>query len=141
MSPAPPTPSLRILLVEDNEVNRMIATKLLEKRGHVVFAVENGALAVDVTARELFDLVLMDVQMPVMDGITATVRIREREGTSGTHLPIIAVTAHAMDKDRERCLIAGMDEYLPKPIRTADLFAAIARFCPPAVAAAVAVGA
>ena len=121
-------PGCRILLVEDNAVNRTIATKLLEKRGHVVIAVENGALAVDVTASERFDLVLMDVQMPVMDGLTATAHIRTREHTTGVHLPIIAVTAHAMDQDRQRCLAAGMDDHLPKPIRSADLFATVARF-------------
>ena len=128
-------PGARILLVEDNAVNRLIATKLLEKRGHTVIAVENGQLAVDITAAQHFDLVLMDVQMPVMDGLTATIRIRERENATGTHLPIVAVTAHALDGDRARCLAAGMDDYLPKPIRTADLFATIARLCPPAVAA------
>ena len=121
-------PGCRILLVEDNEVNRIIATRLLEKHGHQVIAVENGALAVDATAGEQFDLVLMDVQMPVMDGLTATAHIRTREHTTGVHLPIIAVTAHAMDQDRQRCLDAGMDDYLPKPIRSADLFAMIARF-------------
>jgi two-component system sensor histidine kinase/response regulator len=121
-------PSCRVLLVEDNAVNRTIATRLLEKRGHVVVAVENGALAVDITAREHFDVVLMDVQMPVMDGLTATSQIRTREHTTGVHLPIIAVTAHALDQDRQRCLAAGMDDYLPKPIRSADLFSTIARF-------------
>ena len=125
-------PGCRILLVEDNAVNRTIATKLLEKRGHVVIAVENGALAIDVTASERFDLVLMDVQMPVMDGLTATTHIRTREHTTGVHLPIIAVTAHAMDQDRQRCLAAGMDDHLPKPIRSADLFATVARFTPTA---------
>ena len=128
-------PGCRILLVEDNLVNRTIATKLLEKRGHVVIAVENGALAVDVTARERFDMVLMDVQMPVMDGLTATSRIRTREHTTGVHLPIIAVTAHALDQDRQRCLAAGMDDYLPKPIRSADLFATVTRFAPSPAAA------
>jgi len=134
---APATASgCRILLVEDNAVNRTIATRLLEKRGHVVIAVENGALAVDATAAEHFDVVLMDVQMPVMDGLTATTRIREREHATGVHLPIIAVTAHAMDQDRARCLAAGMDDYLPKPIRSADLFATITRFAPAAEAPA-----
>ncbi len=124
------TPSCRILLVEDNVVNRTIATKLLEKRGHVVIAVENGALAVDITARDRFHMVLMDIQMPVMDGLTATARIREREHVTGVHIPIIAVTAHALDEDRQRCLAAGMDDYLPKPIRSSDLFATVARFAP-----------
>ena len=122
----------RVLLVEDNAVNRIIATKLLEKRGHVVIAVENGALAVEATASDQFDIVLMDVQMPVMDGLTATAHIRTREHQTGVHLPIIAVTAHAMDEDRKRCLAAGMDDYLPKPIRSSDLFATITRFAPTA---------
>ena len=121
----------RILLVEDNAVNRTIATRLLEKHGHQVIAVENGALAVEATASERFDIVLMDVQMPVMDGLTATTQIRTREHGTGDHVPIIAVTAHALDQDRRRCLGAGMDDYLPKPIRSSDLFAAISRFAPP----------
>jgi CheY-like chemotaxis protein len=135
-TPLPPDAApagCRILLVEDNAVNRIIATKLLEKRGLSVIAVENGALAVDVTAREHFDLVLMDVQMPVMDGLTATEHIRSRElDTGGARLPIVAVTAHAMEEDRQRCLAAGMDEHIPKPIRSADLFATITRLCPAA---------
>jgi CheY-like chemotaxis protein len=84
-----------------------------------------------VTATDHFDMVLMDVQMPVMDGLTATAQIRIREHTTGVHLPIIAVTAHALDQDRERCLAAGMDDYLPKPIRSADLFATVTRYAPP----------
>ena len=132
MTPEVTTPSCRVLLVEDNEVNRTIATKLLQKRGHVVVAVENGALAVDVTTTERFDVVLMDVQMPVMDGLTATAKIREREHATGFHLPIIAVTAHALDDDRRRCLAAGMDDFLPKPIRSSDLFEKVARYAPAA---------
>jgi CheY-like chemotaxis protein len=128
----------RVLLVEDNLVNRTIATKLLEKRGHVVIAVENGALAVEATASDHFDIVLMDVQMPVMDGLTATAHIRTREHQTGAHVPIIAVTAHAMDEDRKRCLAAGMDDYLPKPIRSSDLFATITRFAPTPAGADVA---
>ncbi len=126
----PDTPR-RVLLVEDNDVNRIIATKLLEKRGHVVIAVENGALAVDRTATDQFDIVLMDVSMPVMDGLTATTHIREREHANGGHLPIVAVTAHALDQDRARCFAAGMDDYLTKPIRSADLFATVARLGQP----------
>jgi CheY-like chemotaxis protein len=125
-----PTAGRRVLLVEDNAVNRAIAIRLLEKRGHHVTAVENGALAVDITEHEQFDIVLMDVQMPVMDGLTATANIRTRERERGGHVPIVAVTAHALDQDRQRCLAAGMDDYLPKPIRTPDLFAAIAKYCP-----------
>jgi CheY-like chemotaxis protein len=128
--------SCRILLVEDNDVNRMIATKLLEKRGHVVIAVENGLLAVEATAAERFDVVLMDVQMPVMDGITATAEIRTREQATGVHIPIVAVTAHALDQDRQRCLAAGMDGYLTKPIRSAELFETVGRYAPAEAAAA-----
>jgi CheY-like chemotaxis protein len=134
-----PGTGARILLVEDNEVNRMIAIRLLEKRGHRVVAVENGALAVDLTSTEQFDLVLMDIQMPVMDGLTATTEIRSRERDRGGHLPIVAVTAHALDQDRQRCLAAGMDDYLPKPIRTPDLMATIAKYYPRAEAASRAV--
>src|SRR5689334_18220160 len=116
-----PSAGVRVLLVEDNPVNRAIAIRLLEKRGHHVTAVENGALAVEITESARFDIVLMDVQMPVMDGLTATRTIRDRERAQGGHVPIVAVTAHALDQDRQRCLAAGMDEYLPKPIRTPDL--------------------
>ncbi|MCC6767324.1 MAG: response regulator [Deltaproteobacteria bacterium] len=132
MTPDDTATPCRILVVEDNAVNRTVATRLLEKRGHVVIAVENGALAVDLTARERFDVVLMDIQMPVMDGLTATARIREREHGTGEHQPIVAVTAHALDEDRQRCIAAGMDDYLPKPIRSGDLFEKVARFAPSA---------
>lgn len=124
-------PSCRVLLVEDNAVNRTIATKMLEKRGHVVIAVENGALAVDITKTDRFDVVLMDISMPVMDGLTATTHIREREHVTGGHLPIVAVTAHALDGDKARCLAAGMDDFLPKPIKSADLFATVLRLGQP----------
>ena len=127
---AAPASGLRVLLVEDNPVNRAIAIRLLEKRGHHVTAVENGALAVEITEHQRFDIVLMDVQMPVMDGLMATKSIRGREAERGGHVPIVAVTAHALDQDRQRCLAAGMDDYLPKPIRTPDLFATIAKYCP-----------
>ncbi|MEB2283298.1 MAG: hypothetical protein B6D46_06000 [Polyangiaceae bacterium UTPRO1] len=130
MTPDAAATICRILIVEDNPVNRTIATKILEKHGYVVSAVENGALAVDLTARERFDVVLMDIQMPVMDGLTATAAIRERELGTGEHLPIIAVTAHALEEDRRRCFAAGMDDYLPKPIRSGDLFVKVARFTP-----------
>ena len=118
--------ALRVLLAEDNDVNRLLATRILEKRGHFVLAVENGRLAVT-AAEELFDVALMDVQMPVMDGFTATAAIRAREMETGGHLPIIALTAHAMTGDRERCIAAGMDAYVTKPIDPAELFAAIER--------------
>ncbi|MBZ5515764.1 MAG: response regulator [Acidobacteriia bacterium] len=121
-------PALRILLAEDNCVNRQLATRLLEKRGHTVVAVENGKGAVallDDPAGDTFDVVLMDVQMPEMDGYQATAMIREKEKISGRHLPIIAMTAHAMKGDRERCLEAGMDGYVPKPINPRELFSTI----------------
>jgi PAS domain S-box-containing protein len=108
--------SLRILLAEDNRVNQKIATRLLEKRGHQVVLAENGDQALAALAQRTFDLVLMDVHMPDMDGIQATMAIREKEKSTGLHQPVIAMTALAMIGDRERCLAAGMDGYLSKPI-------------------------
>jgi CheY-like chemotaxis protein len=124
-------PGLKVLLVEDNAVNRLLVRKLLEKHGHKVILAENGRQAIDAIAREVHDLVLMDVQMPVMDGLEAMRIIRASEQSSGQHLPIIALTAHAMKGDRERCLDAGADDYLTKPIRTTELFAAVARIKSP----------
>jgi two-component system sensor histidine kinase/response regulator len=111
----------RVLVAEDNLVNQLLATRLLEKRGYLVRVVGNGRLALEASAKDTFDLVLMDVQMPEMDGIEATNAIREREVRTGIHLYVIGVTAHAMKGDRERCLEAGMDEYLSKPIRAQEL--------------------
>ena len=119
---------LRILLAEDNPVNRQLAIALLNRRGHIVTVAENGQEAVDHVERERFDLVLMDVQMPVMGGFEATRIIRERERASGGHIPIVALTARAMNGDRELCLAAGMDEYLAKPLRAADLYATVDAF-------------
>src|SRR6185295_3194268 len=119
---------LRILLVEDNAVSQLLATRLLEKRGHTVVLAGNGkeALnALDEPSSKGFDLVLMDVQMPDMNGFEATGIIRQMERSSGTHLPIIAMTAHSMKGDYERCLAAGMDRYISKPIDVGQLFAAI----------------
>ncbi|MGB5079764.1 MAG: response regulator [Burkholderiales bacterium] len=116
---------LDILLVEDNALNRRLAQHVLEKRGHRVVAADNGALALELLERTRFDLVLMDVQMPRMDGIETTIAIRRREKRSGAHLPVIALTAHALGGDRERCMEAGMDAYLVKPIRPAALLEAI----------------
>jgi len=128
--PFPVVPSgLRVLLAEDNPVNQKMATRLLEKRGCQVTLAGNGREAVAAFARDRFDLVLMDVQMPEMGGIEATERIRERERAWGGHVPVIALTAHAMTGDRERCLEAGMDDYVAKPIRREDLFAAMDRHC------------
>ena len=112
---------LRVLLVEDNLVNQRLATRLLEKRGHQVAIAGNGQEALLTLEREKFDLIFMDLQMPEMDGFEATAAIREREKVTGSHQPIIALTAHAMSGDRERCLAAGMDGYLSKPIRPQEL--------------------
>jgi two-component system, sensor histidine kinase and response regulator len=123
------TRSLSVLLAEDNAVNQMLATKVLEKLGHKVTVVDNGRKAVDAVRAGNFDVVAMDVQMPELDGLEATRAIREWEAAGDRHVPIIAMTAHAMKGDRERCLDAGMDEYVSKPIRSADLAAAIERVC------------
>ena len=117
--------SLRILLAEDNAVNRQLVTALLGKRGHTTVAVVNGREAVAAVAKGGFDLVLMDVQMPEMDGLEATAAIRSAEEGTGTHVPIVALTAHAMKGDREACLAAGTDEYLSKPVNATELFALI----------------
>jgi signal transduction histidine kinase/CheY-like chemotaxis protein/integral membrane sensor domain MASE1 len=116
-----PARSLRILLVEDNLVNQRVASRLLEKKGHRVVLAVNGWEALTVLQEESYDLVLMDVQMPEMDGLEATARIRELEKVTGRHQLVIALTAHAMKCDVERCLAAGMDDYLTKPIRTREL--------------------
>jgi PAS domain S-box-containing protein len=119
---------LRILLAEDNAVNQMLAVRLLEKRGHSVTVAGNGKEALAALERQSFDLVLMDVQMPEMDGFEATAAIREKEKTSGNHLPVIAMTAHAMVGDKERCLAAGMDDYISKPIRPEELSELLERY-------------
>ncbi|UZW57773.1 response regulator [Sphingobium sp. JS3065] len=115
-------PSLHVLVAEDNAVNQRLALRLLEKRGHRVKIVGDGAQAVEALAQDRFDVVLMDVQMPEMDGFQATAAIRERERGQGKHMPIIAMTAHAMRGDRERCLAAGMDDYISKPLRAEDFY-------------------
>jgi PAS domain S-box-containing protein len=117
---------LHILLAEDNRVNQKLAVALLEKRGHSVVIAENGAEALVALSGEPYDLVLMDVQMPEMGGLEATARIRADEKRTGGHIPIIAMTAHAMTGDRERCLEAGMDAYVAKPVESNALFDAIA---------------
>jgi two-component system, sensor histidine kinase and response regulator len=107
---------LRILLAEDNRVNQIVATRVVEKMGHSVVVAGNGHLALLLLATQPFDLVLMDVQMPEMDGLTAARKIRESEQSTPFHVPIIAMTAHAMKGDRERCIAGGMDGYVSKPI-------------------------
>jgi signal transduction histidine kinase/CheY-like chemotaxis protein len=119
---------LRILLAEDNPVNQMVAVRILEKMGHTVMVVANGRDAVLMQADQEFSLVLMDIQMPIMDGFEATRAIREKEAATHKHIPILAMTAHAMKGDRERCLAAGMDGYIAKPICAAQLLAEIERF-------------
>ncbi len=116
-----PTSVLRVLLAEDNPVNQLLASRLLEKRGHRVVVTANGREALAALEKESYDLVLMDIQMPEMDGLEATAAIREKEKGSGIHQPVIALTAHAMKGDRERCLAGGMDGYLTKPIRLQEL--------------------
>lgn len=120
-------PPLRILLAEDNVTNQKLAVAILEKQGHSIKVVADGRQAIEAYERELFDVVLMDMQMPEVDGLEATSAIRSFEKSSGRHTPIIALTANAMIGDRERCLNSGMDEYLSKPLRADDLFATIER--------------
>ncbi|MBC7684048.1 MAG: response regulator [Bdellovibrionales bacterium] len=132
---APPTlqhegsgSGLRILLAEDNPVNQRLALRLLEKMGHRITLVDNGLDALERTMQGGYDLVLMDVQMPELDGLTATRRIRQWERVHGGHVPIVAMTARAMQGDRERCLEAGMDDYLSKPIDSEQLRQLVSRF-------------
>jgi len=117
--------SLRVLVADDNPVNQRLAVRLLEKQGHRVEVVDNGRQALEVSERADFDVALMDVQMPEMDGLEATRLIRRRERPTGAHLPIVAMTAYAMKGDREKCLAAGMDGYVSKPIRPHELDQAI----------------
>lgn len=117
--------SRRILLAEDNAINQKLAARLLEKRGHTVVVAADGHQALAALDKESFDLVFMDVQMPGMDGIEVTKALREKEKTTGNHLRIVAMTAHAMKGDRERCLAAGMDGYIAKPIQVKELIQAV----------------
>lgn len=125
-----------ILLAEDNEVNQLLATKMLQKRGYTVDICRSGPEVLAALERVRYDLILMDVQMPEMDGLTTTATIREREQGPGTHIPIIAMTAHAMKGDRERCLAAGMDSYVAKPLRQQQLYNVIDEVMRDAVPAA-----
>ncbi|MBL8174250.1 MAG: response regulator [Bryobacterales bacterium] len=124
-------PALRILLAEDNPVNQKLALRVLEKQGHFVEVVPNGKLALELLADHPFDLVLMDVQMPEMDGLTATRLLRERENGSGRRIPVVALTANAMKGDREKCLAAGMDSYVSKPIHVSELISAVTEWGTP----------
>ena len=129
-TPAAASRRLRVLLAEDNKVNRQFVTRVLERRGHSIVAAETGKQAVEMFEKAApghFDVVLMDVQMPELDGLSATVMIRQRERSSGGHVPIVAMTAHAMSGDRERCLAAGMDDYVSKPLHPGDLVQAVER--------------
>jgi two-component system sensor histidine kinase/response regulator len=134
-APAPSAPAphagskAHILLAEDNFVNQQVALGILLKQGYRVVVAVNGLEALKAFGEQTFDLVLMDVQMPEMGGFAATAEIRERERGRGTHVPIIAMTAHAMSGDRERCLAAGMDDYISKPIRGRALTELIDRYC------------
>jgi len=120
--------SLHILVAEDNAVNQQIARRLLEKRGHTVVVVADGRAALERLQQEQFDLVLMDVQMPIMDGVEATAAIRVREGQTRDWLPVVAMTAHAMKGDREKYLAAGMDGYISKPVQKEALWEVVEEF-------------
>ncbi len=122
---APGRPPLRILLAEDNAVNQRVACRLLEKDGHHVVVAANGREALSILDRDTFDLALLDVQMPEMDGLETIRAIRARERTGGPRLPVVALTAHALPSDRESCRSAGMDGYIVKPIQVDRLWAAI----------------
>ena len=119
-------PGLRILLTEDNVVNQQVARGILEKARHIVVVAGNGKETLRLLEKQPFDLILMDVQMPEMDGFEATAAIREKEKRTGEHMPIIAMTAYAMTGDRERCIAAGMDSYITKPINAPELLDLVA---------------
>ena len=122
-------PTLQILVVDDNPVNRILACRILEKEGFSVSLADNGKEAVDCVLRDMYDVVLMDLSMPVMDGIEATLKIRECEQELHRRTPIVALTAQTMSEDRKRCLEAGMDAYVTKPVYPAILIQAILDVC------------
>ena len=121
------TGNLHILIAEDNPINQKLAVRLLQKQGYTSAVANNGREAIEAWARQPFDAILMDMMMPEMDGLEATMAIREREKPTGTHIPIIAITANAMVGDREKCLAAGMDEYISKPVDVAKLYEVLNR--------------
>jgi CheY-like chemotaxis protein len=123
--------NLRLLLAEDNLINQKVAVTVLQKAGYSVDAVETGLEAVSKAKAHLYNAILMDVQMPGMDGFEATQQIRDWEKDRSIHIPIIAMTAHAMQGDRERCLAAGMDDYITKPLQPRVLFSALSRWIQP----------
>ncbi len=120
-------PQLRVLVAEDNPVNQLFASRLVEKQGHIAHVVANGQLAMDAMLNEDFDVVLMDINMPVKNGYEAVQQLREWEQVLGSHLPVIAVTANTSALDREKCLATGMDDYVSKPVSAAELAAALGR--------------
>jgi two-component system sensor histidine kinase/response regulator len=122
-------PGLHILLAEDNAINQRVAVRILEKGGHSVAIAENGRVVLRMLEEHVFNLILMDLQMPEMDGLEATALIRQKEKLTARRIPIIAMTAHAMDGDRERCIQAGMDGYLSKPFAAAALLDLMAKYC------------
>ena len=126
-APAPAPKALHILVAEDSEVNVELLEQLLGRRGHQVHVAGNGRKALELAAQQAFDLLLLDVHMPELDGFQVAQAVREREGAVGGHLPIIALTARSRKEDRQRCLAAGMDDFLAKPIQAPDLWAAIDR--------------
>ena len=130
-------PDARVLVVEDNLVNQHVISAMLQRHGCQIEVVENGLLALEAVARAAFDVILMDCQMPVMDGYTATMELRAREAGKPGRMPVIALTAEALAGERERCLAAGMDDFLTKPLRPPQLAAALRRWLPPAKVAAV----
>jgi CheY-like chemotaxis protein len=118
----------RVLVVEDNLTNQRVTATMLERAGHRVVLADNGATALALLDREVFDLILMDVQMPGMDGFETTRQIRKSQQRDGTYTPIVAITAHALSGDRERCLQAGMDDYIAKPVKATALLRLVAEF-------------
>lgn len=126
---------MSILVVEDNFVNRKVCEKIIGRHHCRLDFAENGAEAISMTARNAYDLVLMDLQMPVLDGFEATLAIRKQDREQGRRTPIVALTAHAMVGDREKCLAVGMDDYLTKPVKPQELDTMIDRFRPVPLAA------